>query len=50
MGMDVDAVFAKQVIDELRELVSTQPHGEREEIADDIFDFVEKMKKKYETS
>ena len=30
MGMDVDAVFAKMAIDELKELLSDQEHGERE--------------------
>ena len=48
MPMDVDYIAAKQAIDELEELLSDQPHGEREEIADDIIELVEKLKKKYE--
>lgn len=47
MGLDVDFVAAKQAIDELEKLVFDQPHGEREQIADDIIDFVEQMEKKY---
>lgn len=46
MGMDIDYVFAKKAIDELHELLSTQEHGERKEIADDIIGFVEQMKEK----
>ena len=48
MGMDVDAIVANQAIDKLKKLVSDQPHGEREEIADEIIEFVEQLKKKYE--
>lgn len=47
MGMDVDWLTADQAITELRKLLSNQPHGEREIIADEIIDFVEKMKEKY---
>lgn len=47
MGMDVDYIAAKQAIDELKKLLSNQEHGEREEIADDIIEFVEEMQKKY---
>jgi hypothetical protein len=47
MGMDVDYIFGKQAIEELEKLFSHQNHGERGEIADDIIEFVEKMKDKY---
>lgn len=47
MGMDIDYVAAMQSIEELKNLLSKQEHGEREEIADEIIDFVEKMKLKY---
>ena len=47
MGMDVDAVVAQQYIDILEKILSAQPHGEREEIVDDIIEFVEVMAKKY---
>lgn len=47
MGMDVDYISGKQSIEELKILFSSQEHGEREGIADDIIEFVEKMKDKY---
>lgn len=47
MGLGVDFIAAKQAIDKLRELLSKRPHGEREEIADDIIEFVEKMEAKW---
>jgi hypothetical protein len=47
MGMDVDYIAGKQAIEELEKLLSNQEHGEREQIADDIIEFVEKMKVKY---
>lgn len=47
MPMDVDYIAAKQSIDELKKLLSDTPHGEREEIADEIIEFVENMKKKW---
>jgi len=47
MGMDVDFIAANRAIKELGRLVSVQEHGEREEIADDIIEFVDKMKVKY---
>jgi len=47
MGMDVDAIAAKQYIDILEKILSAQPHGEREEIADEIIEFVESIAKKY---
>lgn len=45
--MDVDYVTAKQAIDELDKLLFDIPHGERQEIADEIIEFVENMKKKW---
>lgn len=47
MGMDVDYLAGKDAIEELENLLSDQEHGERCEIADEIIDFVEKMKKKW---
>ena len=45
--MDVDYIVGKQAIEELEKLFSDQEHGEREQIADDIIEFVKKMKVKY---
>lgn len=45
--MDVDYIAAKKAIEDLEKLLSDQEHGEREQIADDIIDFVEKMKVKH---
>jgi len=50
MGMDVDFIVANEAIKELESLLMNQNHGEREEIADEIVDFVdfvERMKKKW---
>lgn len=47
MGLDVDSVVAKQYIDKLKEIVFNLPHGEREEICDDIIEFVTQMQEKY---
>ena len=47
MGIDVDYIAGKQAIEKLEELLSDQEHGGREEIVDDIIEFVEKMKVKY---
>ena len=47
MGMDVDYVVANQNIEKLEKLLSSQPHGEREAICDDIIEFVTKMEEKY---
>lgn len=47
MGLDVDYVAGKQAIEKLEKLFSDQGHGERQELADDIIEFVEKMKVKY---
>lgn len=47
MGMDVDYVAGEQAIEKLVRLFGDQKHGERSDFADDIIDFVEKMKAKY---
>lgn len=47
MPMDVDYIAAKDAIEELDKLLSDIPHGERQEIADEIIEFVENMKKKW---
>lgn len=47
MGMDLDYLVAKQAIEELEEIVSDTPHGQRESIAKDISKFVEEMKIKH---
>lgn len=47
MPMDIDYIAGKQAIDKLSYLLSQQPHGEREAIADDIIDMVEKLTEKY---
>ena len=45
--MDIDYIAGKQAIEKLEKLFRDQEHGEREEIADEIIEFVEKMKVKY---
>ena len=45
--MDIDYIAGKQAIEELQELFNDQEHSHREKIADDIIEFVEKMKVKY---
>lgn len=47
MGLDVDYIAGSQAIEKLEELLSDVEHGEREEIADDIIEFVDKISKKY---
>lgn len=47
MGMDIDWVVANAKIKELESLLSSKPHGERKEIADDIINFVEQMQAKW---
>ena len=47
MGLDVDYIAAKQAIDELEELLTNEPHGEREEIADEIIKLVERFKRRW---
>jgi hypothetical protein len=50
MPMDIDYIAAKHAIDELSRLLNEQEHGEREEIADEIINFVEKMKEKWKVN
>ncbi len=45
--MDVDYIAAKQAIERLEKLLSDTPHGEREQIADDIIEFVDVLEAKY---
>ena len=47
MPLDVDYIAGKQAIDKLHKLLSDQPHGEREEIADEIIELVDAMEKKW---
>lgn len=47
MGMDVDFLFAEEAIEKLKRILSSIQHGEREQIADDIIEFVDKIEKKY---
>lgn len=50
MGMDIDYIAAIQAIDELTNLLQQQPHEEREQIADEIIEFVDMMKEKWSTN
>lgn len=47
MGLDVDYIAGKRAVEELEILLSNQQHGEREVIADEIIEFVEHMKIKW---
>jgi len=47
MGMDVDYIAAKNAIEIIEKTVSDLPHGEREDIADEIIEFAENLKRKY---
>lgn len=47
MPLDVDYIAAKQSIEKLEKILSDIQHSEREEIADDIILFVDKIRKKY---
>ena len=47
MGMDVDYLAGKRAIDELETLFNDQEHGKRGRLADEIIEFVEKMKMKW---
>lgn len=47
MGMDVDYIAAESAIKVLEKILFDLEHGEREDISDDIIEFVEKMKTKY---
>lgn len=46
MRLDVDYIAAKQAIDELTKILSDTPHGQREEIADEIIKMVKDFKDK----
>lgn len=47
MGLDVDYIAGKQAIEKLEKLLSDQPHGEREKIADEIIELVDDFIEKY---
>lgn len=47
MGIDVDYLAGKEAIDDLDKLFKDQNHGERCDMADEIIEFVDKMKSKY---
>ena len=47
MALDVDYIAAKQAIEKPEKILSDQPHGKREKIADEIIEFVEMMKIKW---
>jgi hypothetical protein len=47
MGLDVDYIAGSQAIEKLEELLSDIEHGEREEIADEIIEFVDQLSEKY---
>ena len=47
MGMDVDNIVARDYLGKIEKILFDMPHGEREEICDDIIEFYEQMKKKY---
>jgi hypothetical protein len=42
MGMDLDWIFAKAKIDELEKYLGDIPHGERQEVADEIIEMIDK--------
>lgn len=47
MPMDIDYLAAKSAIHDLIKLLDEQPHGKREQIADEIIEFVKIMKKRW---
>ena len=47
MPLDVDAIAAQQAIEQLEKIIRNHPHMEREQLADDIIEFVDKMEEKY---
>ena len=47
MGLDVDYLAAKEAIEKIEDLLSNIPHGEREEIADDIIECANKLMYKW---
>ena len=40
MGLDIDYIAGKEAIEQINKVLSSTPHGEREEIADKIIAFV----------
>ena len=47
MPLDVDAVVAKDCLEELENIMSDLPHMGRGDFCDDLEKFTEQMKKKY---
>lgn len=47
MGMDFDYMAGKQALEEIEEILSGMEHGEREQMADDLVEFAQRMKGKY---
>lgn len=47
MPLDVDAVVARQQLEELEKLLGRLPHMGRTEFCDDLIEFTEKMTAKY---
>lgn len=47
MGLDVDAIAAKDAIEKIEKVVSNLPHGKRKGIANEIIEFAEELKRKY---
>ena len=47
MGMDVDAIVARQAIEKIGKVLLSVEHGEREEITDEIIEFSKKLEKKF---
>lgn len=48
MSLDVDYIAGAQALDDIGEVLSNTPHGEREEIADKIIAFAESLGVVYE--
>lgn len=47
MAMDLDYVFAMEAIEKLEQKLGNIPHGEREQIADDINKMTDAILSKY---
>ncbi|AGO47910.1 hypothetical protein Phi40:1_gp045 [Cellulophaga phage phi40:1] len=47
MAMDLDYVFAMEAIEKLEQKLDSIPHGEREQIADDINSMADAILSKY---
>lgn len=47
MGIDVDYLAAKDAIELIDKTLMDVEHGEREDIADEIIEFSEKLEKKF---